>query len=94
MALIFIASEEKVLVPDKSRGVYSFLLLELHRCSRLERGNLSMLLNVAVSPNDHFVLTVDQDKKIRFSWAAAPHSMESSLRHTVCEPHLCGVWLS
>lgn len=37
----------------------------------------------AVSPDDHYVLTADRDEKIRVSWAAAPHSIESfCLGHT------------
>lgn len=45
-ALTFIASEEKVLVADKSGDVYSFPVLEPHGCGRLELGHLSMLLDV------------------------------------------------
>ncbi|XP_073890061.1 tRNA (guanine-N(7)-)-methyltransferase non-catalytic subunit WDR4 isoform X9 [Macaca fascicularis] len=42
-----------------------------------------MLLDVAVSPDDRFILTADRDEKIRVSWAAAPHSIESfCLGHT------------
>uniref|UniRef100_A0A8C9A762 WD repeat domain 4 n=1 Tax=Prolemur simus TaxID=1328070 RepID=A0A8C9A762_PROSS len=82
-ALTFTASEDKVLVADKSGDVYSFSVLEPHGCGRLELGHLSMLLDVAVSPNDSFVLTADRDEKIRVSWAAAPHSIESfCLGHT------------
>lgn len=37
----------------------------------------------AVSPDDRFILTADRDEKIRVSWAAAPHSIESfCLGHT------------
>ncbi|XP_064236265.1 tRNA (guanine-N(7)-)-methyltransferase non-catalytic subunit WDR4 isoform X1 [Aotus nancymaae] len=82
-ALTFTASEEKVLVADKSGDVYSFSVLEPHGCGQLELGHLSMLLDVAVSPDDRFILTADRDEKIRVSWAAAPHSIESfCLGHT------------
>lgn len=77
-ALTFTASEEKLLVADKSGDVYSFPVLEPQRCGQLELGHLSMLLDVAVSPDDRYVLTADRDEKIRVSWAAAPHSIESS----------------
>lgn len=37
----------------------------------------------AVSPDDRYILTADRDEKIRVSWAAAPHSIESfCLGHT------------
>ncbi|XP_069437834.1 tRNA (guanine-N(7)-)-methyltransferase non-catalytic subunit WDR4 isoform X1 [Ovis canadensis] len=82
-ALTFMASEEKILVADKSGDVYSFSVLEPHGGGSLELGHLSMLLDVAVSPDDRFVLTADRDEKIRVSWAAAPHSIESfCLGHT------------
>lgn len=82
-ALTFTASEDRVLVADKSGDVYSFPVLDSGGCGRLELGHLSMLLDVAVSPDDQFVLTADRDEKIRVSWAAAPHSIEAfCLGHT------------
>ncbi|XP_054432268.1 tRNA (guanine-N(7)-)-methyltransferase non-catalytic subunit WDR4 isoform X2 [Pteronotus mesoamericanus] len=82
-ALTFTASEEKVLVADKSGDVYSFSVLEPHECGKLELGHLSMLLDVAVSPDDRYVLTADRDEKIRVSWAVAPHNIEAfCLGHT------------
>ncbi|XP_023600911.1 tRNA (guanine-N(7)-)-methyltransferase non-catalytic subunit WDR4 isoform X5 [Myotis lucifugus] len=82
-ALTFTASEEKVLVADKSGDVYSFSVLEPNECGKLELGHLSMLLDVAVSPDDRYVLTADRDEKIRVSWAVAPHNIESfCLGHT------------
>lgn len=82
-ALTFTAAEDRVLVADKSGDVYSFSVLEPDGCGRLDLGHLSMLLDVAVSPDDQFVLTADRDEKIRVSWAAAPHSIEAfCLGHT------------
>ncbi|XP_051009340.1 tRNA (guanine-N(7)-)-methyltransferase non-catalytic subunit WDR4 [Acomys russatus] len=82
-ALTFTASEDRVLVADKSGDVYSFSVLEPDGCGRVELGHLSMLLDVAVSPDDQFVLTADRDEKIRVSWAAAPHNIEAfCLGHT------------
>lgn len=45
-ALTFTASEEKVLVADKSGDVYSFSVPEPHGGGKLELGHLSMLLDV------------------------------------------------
>lgn len=45
-ALTFTASEEKLLVADKSGDVYSFSVLEPQECGKLELGHLSMLLDV------------------------------------------------
>ncbi|XP_032982905.1 tRNA (guanine-N(7)-)-methyltransferase non-catalytic subunit WDR4 isoform X2 [Rhinolophus ferrumequinum] len=91
-ALTFTASEEKVLVADKSGDVYSFSVLEPHGCGKLELGHLSMLLDVAVSPDDRFVLTADRDEKIRVSWALAPHSIEAfCLGHTEFVSRICVV---
>lgn len=45
-ALTFTASEEKVLVADKSGDVYSFLVQEPNAHGHLELGHLSMLLDV------------------------------------------------
>lgn len=82
-ALTFTASEDRVLVADKSGDVYSFSVQEPDGCGKLELGHLSMLLDVAVSPDDQLVLTSDRDEKIRVSWAAAPHSIEAfCLGHT------------
>ncbi|XP_004602557.2 tRNA (guanine-N(7)-)-methyltransferase non-catalytic subunit WDR4 isoform X1 [Sorex araneus] len=82
-ALSFTVSEEKVLVADKSGDVYSFPVGDPGAPGHLELGHLSMLLDVAVSPDDCYVLTADRDEKIRVSWAAAPHSIEAfCLGHT------------
>lgn len=45
-ALTFTASEQRVLVADKSGDVYSFSVSEPDASGRLELGHLSMLLDV------------------------------------------------
>lgn len=82
--LTFTASEEKVLVADKSGDVYSFSVLSHRDAADWSWGTcLSMLLEVVVHPDDHFVLTADRDEKIQVSWAATPRSTESfCLGHT------------
>lgn len=59
------ASEEKVLVADKSGDVHSFLVSEPHRCGRLDLAHLSMLLEVTVRPDNWFILTANRDEKIQ-----------------------------
>ncbi|XP_038616056.1 tRNA (guanine-N(7)-)-methyltransferase non-catalytic subunit WDR4 [Tachyglossus aculeatus] len=82
-SLTFTASEEKILVADKSGDVYSFSVTEPHGGGKLELGHLSMLLDVAVSPDDQYILTADRDEKIRVSLFSAPHNIESfCLGHT------------
>ncbi|GAB5576229.1 tRNA (guanine-N(7)-)-methyltransferase non-catalytic subunit WDR4 isoform X2 [Prionailurus iriomotensis] len=86
-ALTFTASEEKLLVADKSGDVYSFSVLEPQGCATTYPtdgpGEGWGRPDLAVSPDDCYVLTADRDEKIRVSWAAAPHSIESfCLGHT------------
>ena len=49
-ALTFTASEDRVLVADKSGDVYSFPVQEPDGSGRLELGHLSMLLGGKCSP--------------------------------------------
>lgn len=44
--MTFTASEEKLLVADKSGDVYSFSVSDPQGCGKLELGHLSMLLDV------------------------------------------------
>lgn len=54
-ALTFTASEDRVLVADKSGDVYSFSVLEPDGCGRLELGHLSMLLDVVSGATNNTV---------------------------------------
>uniref|UniRef100_A0A4X2MAB1 WD repeat domain 4 n=1 Tax=Vombatus ursinus TaxID=29139 RepID=A0A4X2MAB1_VOMUR len=82
-SLTFTATDEKILVADKSGDVYSFSVLAPYQSGKLELGHLSMLLDVALSPDDRYILTADRDEKIRVSLFAAPHNIESfCLGHT------------
>ncbi|XP_030059647.1 tRNA (guanine-N(7)-)-methyltransferase non-catalytic subunit WDR4 isoform X2 [Microcaecilia unicolor] len=70
-------SEDRILVADKSGDVYSFSMVELHKKGELELGHLSMLLDVAVSPDDKYIITSDRDEKIRVSLLRAPYNIIS-----------------
>uniref|UniRef100_A0A8B9Q972 WD repeat domain 4 n=1 Tax=Apteryx owenii TaxID=8824 RepID=A0A8B9Q972_APTOW len=76
-ALIITAAEDKILVADKSGDVYSYSITEPQTEGKLELGHLSLLLDVALSPDDRYILTADRDEKIRVSLAKAPHNIVS-----------------
>ncbi|XP_068771136.1 tRNA (guanine-N(7)-)-methyltransferase non-catalytic subunit WDR4 isoform X2 [Struthio camelus] len=76
-AVIITAAEDKILVADKSGDVYSYSITEPQTEGKLELGHLSLLLDVALSPDDRYILTADRDEKIRVSLAKAPHNIIS-----------------
>ncbi|NWJ00317.1 WDR4 methyltransferase, partial [Crypturellus undulatus] len=76
-ALIITAAEDKILVADKSGDVYSYSITEPQAEGKLELGHLSLLMDVALSPDDRYILTADRDEKIRVSLAKAPHNIVS-----------------
>ncbi|KFV50906.1 tRNA (guanine-N(7)-)-methyltransferase non-catalytic subunit WDR4, partial [Tyto alba] len=76
-SLIITAAEDKILVADKSGDVYSYSITEPQSEGKLELGHLSLLLDVALSPDDQYILTADRDEKIRVSLAKAPHYIVS-----------------
>ncbi|XP_078512503.1 tRNA (guanine-N(7)-)-methyltransferase non-catalytic subunit WDR4 isoform X2 [Lissotriton helveticus] len=82
-ALTVTAGEDRIFVADKSGDVYSFLITDPHAKGRLELGHLSMLLHLAISPDDKYIITADRDEKIRISLLGAPHNIVSfCLGHT------------
>ncbi|XP_064412804.1 tRNA (guanine-N(7)-)-methyltransferase non-catalytic subunit wdr4 [Latimeria chalumnae] len=70
-------AEGQILAADKSGDVYSFSILEAEKAGELRLGHLSMLLDVALSPDDKYVLTADRDEKIRVSSLRSPYDIES-----------------
>ncbi|KAM9020252.1 tRNA (guanine-N(7)-)-methyltransferase non-catalytic subunit WDR4 [Ara ararauna] len=76
-SLVITAAEDKILVADKSGDVYSYSITEPQADGKLELGHLSLLLDVALSPDDRFILTADRDEKIRISLANAPYFIVS-----------------
>ncbi|XP_065597714.1 tRNA (guanine-N(7)-)-methyltransferase non-catalytic subunit WDR4 [Cyrtonyx montezumae] len=76
-SLVITAAEDKILVADKSGDVYSYSITEPQAEGKFELGHLSMLLDVALSPDDRYILTADRDEKIRVSLTKAPYNIES-----------------
>ncbi|XP_069491757.1 tRNA (guanine-N(7)-)-methyltransferase non-catalytic subunit WDR4 isoform X2 [Ambystoma mexicanum] len=82
-ALVITTAEDRIFVADKSGDVYSFSVTDPQGEARLELGHLSMLLHLAVSPDDQYIITADRDEKVRVSLLAAPHNIVSfCLGHT------------
>uniref|UniRef100_A0A672V947 WD repeat domain 4 n=1 Tax=Strigops habroptila TaxID=2489341 RepID=A0A672V947_STRHB len=76
-SLVITAAEDKILVADKSGDVYSYSITEPQADGKLELGHLSLLLDVALSPDDRYILTADRDEKIRISLSKAPYYIVS-----------------
>ncbi|XP_065533110.1 tRNA (guanine-N(7)-)-methyltransferase non-catalytic subunit WDR4 [Lathamus discolor] len=76
-SLVITAAEDKILVADKSGDVYSYSITDPQADGKLELGHLSLLLDVALSPDDRYILTADRDEKIRISLAKAPYYIVS-----------------
>ncbi|XP_042314982.1 tRNA (guanine-N(7)-)-methyltransferase non-catalytic subunit WDR4 isoform X2 [Sceloporus undulatus] len=76
-SLIITAAEDKILIADKSGDVYSYSITEPENPGTVELGHLSLLLDVALSPNDQYIITADRDEKIRVSLTKAPHNIVS-----------------
>uniref|UniRef100_A0A1A7YBB0 WD repeat domain 4 n=1 Tax=Iconisemion striatum TaxID=60296 RepID=A0A1A7YBB0_9TELE len=77
VSLVFSQAEDELLVADKSGDVYSFSVVEPQREGELKMGHLSMLLSMAVSPDDKFIITADRDEKIRVSHHRSPYNIQS-----------------
>jgi len=79
----FCNKEDTVIVGDKSGDIYNFKLGGENIEPHLLLGHLSMVLDVAVSPDDKFIVSADRDEKIRISFYPNAYSIHSyCLGHT------------
>ncbi|XP_036244287.1 tRNA (guanine-N(7)-)-methyltransferase non-catalytic subunit WDR4 [Molothrus ater] len=76
-SLVITAAEDKIFVADKSGDVYSYSITEPKADGKLELGHVSLLMDVALSADDQYILTADRDEKIRVSLTKAPYSIVS-----------------
>ncbi|XP_056611765.1 tRNA (guanine-N(7)-)-methyltransferase non-catalytic subunit wdr4 [Triplophysa dalaica] len=76
-SVIFTQTEDEVYVADKSGDVYSFSVLEPQKPGKLHLGHVSMLLAVALSPDDKYIITADRDEKIRISFRLQPYNIQA-----------------
>ncbi|NXL65263.1 WDR4 methyltransferase, partial [Chordeiles acutipennis] len=76
-SIVITAAEDKILVADKSGDVCSYSITEPQAEGKFQLGHLSLVLDVALSPDDRYILTADRDEKIRVSLAKAPYYIES-----------------
>lgn len=89
-SLAITEAEDQILLADKSGDVYSFSIVDPQKPGQLQLGHLSMLLAVAVSLKDRFVITADRDEKIRVSSLEQPHIIEAfCLGHSEFVSELC-----
>ncbi|XP_033118587.1 tRNA (guanine-N(7)-)-methyltransferase non-catalytic subunit wdr4-like isoform X1 [Anneissia japonica] len=66
-SLAFNHAEDCVYVGDKSGDVYRFSVKNEEDEGTLVLGHVSMLLDLAISPDDKYIVTADRDEKIRVS---------------------------
>ncbi|XP_056145190.1 tRNA (guanine-N(7)-)-methyltransferase non-catalytic subunit wdr4 isoform X2 [Lampris incognitus] len=76
-SLVFSQAEDQVMAADKSGDVYSFSVTEPQKEGELKLGHLSMLLAIALTPNDKYIVTADRDEKIRVSHLKSPYNIQS-----------------
>lgn len=84
-SIAFSHSERYLVVADKSGDAYVFDVSCNSTPGRLLLGHVSMLLKIALSPDDRFVVTCDRDEKIRVSRFPNAYNIETyCLGHADC----------
>ncbi|KAK3597636.1 hypothetical protein CHS0354_030190 [Potamilus streckersoni] len=66
-AVIFAQQEMEVLAADKAGDVYKYSVTDPLQEPQMVLGHLSILLDLALTPDDKFIVTCDRDEKVRIS---------------------------
>ncbi|CAB4002091.1 tRNA (guanine-N(7)-)-methyltransferase non-catalytic subunit WDR4 isoform X1 [Paramuricea clavata] len=84
-AVLFTNKEDCVVISDKAGDVYSYKIAEENGLSNesLLLGHVSIILDMAISRDDRYILTADRDEKIRVSCFPNSYNIKSfCLGHT------------
>ncbi|XP_028399583.1 tRNA (guanine-N(7)-)-methyltransferase non-catalytic subunit wdr4-like [Dendronephthya gigantea] len=84
-SVLFTNKEDCIVISDKAGDVYSYNISEENGLSNesLLLGHVSIILDMAISRDDRYILTADRDEKIRVSHFPNSYNIESfCLGHT------------
>ncbi|XP_060573965.1 tRNA (guanine-N(7)-)-methyltransferase non-catalytic subunit wdr4-like isoform X2 [Ruditapes philippinarum] len=84
-AITFPQNEKEVVVADRTGDVYKFSLIDTSASGELILGHLSLILDIAMSSDDKYIITCDRDEKIRISHYPNAYNIHAyCLLHSEC----------
>ncbi|XP_031557155.1 tRNA (guanine-N(7)-)-methyltransferase non-catalytic subunit wdr4-like [Actinia tenebrosa] len=82
-AILFTKDENYIVVADKTGDVYKFSTNDVHSEGILLLGHISMIMDMAFSNADKFIITAERDEKIKVTHFPNCHNIEAyCLGHT------------